>query len=314
MGHPKKLSEIRGIRGALYRAREARFRGVFAARGLTNYLRLRFNGNGSRPDIAAVVVGRNDDYMPDFAQRLFATIEWNVHYLANEVIFVEWNPPGDRDLLAPKLAQRFKGLRAYVVPAAIHDRICQNANVKLLEYHAKNVGVRRARSPWIMTTNADAAVGLDSVHRILHADLDEQVVWTAERFDIPWRENHQSRIGLLNSLRFRRPIPYNVLGTGEFCLASREVWHRMRGYDEAMLRHRIGCDRRGTAQMRALGAKLQYVGTVLHLTHPTSCTESVQPHHGELATIDGVPYENSADWGLGSAREVEITERVWRLE
>jgi hypothetical protein len=27
-----------------------------------------------------------------------------------------------------------------------------------------------------------------------------------------------------------------------------------------------------------------------------------------------VPYHNSEDWGLGNLKEVEIAERVWRLE
>ena len=201
-----------------------------------------------------------------------------------------------------------------MVPAEIHQRICENENIKLLEYHAKNVGIRRAQSPWIMSTNADAAVGLDTVNTLLGGNLDPEVIWTAERFDIPWREDQQRKIGLLDSLRFRRLIPYEALGTGEFCLAAKELWHRVRGFDEQMLRHRIGCDRRGTAQMRAHGAKIKRVGTVLHLTHPTSCTESVQPHHGELATIEGVPYENDSDWGLGDRSEIQLDERVWRIE
>ena len=308
------LRDVKGFRGALYRVGQMQARGAFASRGIANYLRLSVNGKAGRPAIAAVVVGRNDDYMSDFAERLQATLEWNIRYLVSEVIFIEWNPPGDRDLLAQELARKFKCLRAYVVPAEVHERLCENANVKLLEYHAKNVGIMRAQSDWIMTTNADAAVGLDSVRKLLGADLDPGVVWTAERFDIPWHEGQQTRIGLFDSLRFRRPIPYNDLGTGEFCLAAKELWHRVRGYDERMLRHRIGCDRRGTAQMRAHGAQLRRVGTVLHLTHPTSCTESVQPHHGELATIEGVPYHNDADWGLGNLREVQLDERVWRLD
>jgi len=314
MGSQKTFRDVKGIRGALYRVDQWRTRASFAADAMANFLRLRLHQNGSRRSIAAVVVGRNDDYMSDFVQRLYATLEWNISYLVNEVVFVEWNPPADRDLLSYDLAKKFECLRAYVVPAESHEQMCENRNVKLLEYHAKNVGVRRAQSPWIITTNADAAVGLDSVYTLKHVDLDPDVVWTAERFDIPWREDQQTRISLFDSLRFQRPIPYHVLGTGEFCLASRELWHRVRGYDERMLKHRIGCDRRGTAQMQAHGAKIQRVGKVLHLTHPTSCTESVQPHHGEFATIDGVPYHNEADWGLGNCREVQLAERVWRLE
>jgi hypothetical protein len=310
----RNLKEIPGIRGASYRISEGQKRIAFALRGASNYARLRLERNGSRPQVAAVVVGRNDDYMSDFRERLYATIEWNIRYLVGEVVFVEWNPPADRELLAHELTKRFDCLRAYVVPPEIHQRICENQNVKLLEYHAKNVGIRRANSPFIMVTNADAAVGLDTVNTLMSASLDPKVAWTAERVDISWREDQQDEIGLLGSLHYRRVIPYNPLGTGEFCLAGKELWHNIRGYDELMVRHRIGCDVRGTAQMLEHGATIRKSGTVLHLAHPTSCTENIQPHHGEMATVEGVPYHNSGEWGLGNCREVQLAERVWRLE
>ena len=301
------------IAGVRYRLGQFQQRTGFAMRAAGNYAKLLVRSHNHRPRIAAVTVGRNDDYMSDFRERLLATIDWNIRYLVNEVVFVEWNPPADRELLSLELTRRFECLRAYVVPPEIHEQVCKNPNVKLLEYHAKNVGIRRAQSPWIISTNADAAVGLDSVNTLLNCDLDPNVLWTAERWDIPWREDQQKEIGFWGSLRYRRLIPYHPLGTGEFCLASRELWHRARGFDEQMVRHRIGCDVRGTAQMLAHDATVRRVGTVLHLTHPTSCTENIQPHHGELATPDGVPYQNSDDWGLGNCREVKLAERVWEL-
>jgi hypothetical protein len=33
-----------------------------------------------------------------------------------------------------------------------------------------------------------------------------------------------------------------------------------------------------------------------------------------MATVEGVPYENGADWGLADRREVQLAERIWRLE
>lgn len=308
------LRNIPGIRGVAYRLGLLQQRTAFAWRGASSYARLLTKSRAARPQIAAVMVGRNDDYMSDFRERLYATIEWNVRYLIDEVIFVEWNPPPDRELLAEGLTKEFKQLRDYVVPAEVHEAICENASIPLLEYHAKNVGIRRARSPWVMATNADAALGLDAVNRIINTRLDPEVAWTAERVDIGWREMEQRHINLLGSLSYRRRIPYKQLGTGEFCLASKELWERVRGYDELMVKHRIGCDLRGTAQMLAHGARIERAGVVLHLAHPTSCTESIQPHHGEMATIEGVPYNNGPDWGLGNAREVELGERIWRLE
>jgi hypothetical protein len=303
-----------GIRGLTYRLGLLRQRAGFVVRGAGGYAALRLRRNGSRPRIAAVVVGRNDDYMSDFATRLFATLEWNIRYLVSEVVFVEWNPPPNRELLAAELTRRFECLRAYVVPPQIHADICENPHVPLLEYHAKNVGIRRAQSPWIITTNADAALGLDTVNRILHAELDPSVAWTAERVDIAWREDEQQHIDLMGSLRYGRFIPYHQLGTGEFMLASRELWQRTRGYDEALVRHRIGCDVRGAAQMLASGANINFAGSVLHLAHPTSCTENVTLHQGEMATIEGVPYQNTETWGMGDFREVQLADRVWQLE
>ncbi len=309
-----KLKEIKGIRGTLYRLNQLQMRTQYGAQSIANAARLRLAANSPRPDITAVVVGRNDDYMPDFRERLEATISWNFKYLVNEVIFVEWNPPEDRELLATKLTKKFEKLRAFVVPPEHHRRICANDKIKLLEYHAKNVGIRRAHSEWILSTNADAAVGLDTITKLLEGPLEPSVIWTAQRIDIPWRENKQRTIGLLGSSRYRRIGPYDPLGTGEFCLGSKNLWHRARGFDEEMVRHRIGCDVRGTAQMVAHGGSIRRVGAVLHLTHPTSCTESIQPHHGELATPEGVPYKNPDDWGLGNCQEVELSERVWELK
>jgi hypothetical protein len=308
------LRQIPGVRGALYRLGVWQQRSTFALRGLSGYLRLHLNHGASRPTLAAVMVGRNDDYMSDFAARLCATLEWNFRYLISEVVFVEWNPPADRKLLGPELTRRFENVRVYVVPSEIHDRICENSHVKLLEYHAKNVGIRRARSPWIMATNADAALGLDTISKIIKTKLDAKVAWTAERVDIAWREDAQVELGLLDSLRYRRMIPYHQLGTGEFILASKSLWERTGGYDERMVRHRIGCDVRGTAQMLARGASIQKVGSVLHLAHPTSCTEQIQPHHGEMAPLEGLPYDNGPNWGLGECAEVSLGERIWQLE
>jgi hypothetical protein len=308
------IRNIPGIRGATQVLEHFNQRASFALRGAGYYALARARGGQARPHVAAVTIGRNDDYMADFRQRLHATIEWNTRHLVEEVVFVEWNPPADRELLSYGLADRFKNLRAYVVPAKIHHAINRNPNLQMLEYHAKNVGIRRARSPWVLATNGDAAVGMDTVRTLSSAPLDPEVIWTTERVDINWRENEQERIDLLTSLRYRYFIPYVDLGTGEFNLASREMWYRSRGYDESLVRHKLGCDRRGMAQMVALGARINKAGTVLHLQHPTSCVEGVRPFHGEAATIEGVPYQNGDDWGLGGAREVPLAERVWRLE
>ena len=307
------LLRVPGIRGAVYRIAESGRRGRLLARAGMDYARLEFGSPEGRPEICAVLVGRNDDYMPDFLGRLRATIQWNLRYLVSEIVFVEWNPPPGRPLLATALAAEFPEVRAYVVPPETHVATCENPRLPLLEYHAKNVGIRRASAPWILVTNGDAAVGLDSVRRILRAPLRQDEVWTAERHDVAWVDERSAGLGRVNIFGRRKIVPYRSLGTGEFALASRDLWHRVRGYDESLVRHRIGCDSRGVAQMVAHGARIRRAGSVLHMQHDTSCTVDAGPHQGEAASIEGVPYSNLEGWGLRDARESPIAERVWEL-
>jgi hypothetical protein len=108
------------------------------------------------------MVGRNDDYMPDFADRVRIAIEWNVRHLVEEVIFVEWNPPEGRPWLSTELARNFPEVRGYVVPTEIHTAIARNPSLPLMEYHAKNVGIRRAKTDWVIAGNAGSRTGRPS--------------------------------------------------------------------------------------------------------------------------------------------------------
>ncbi|HEX6284223.1 MAG TPA: hypothetical protein VFZ71_05085, partial [Pyrinomonadaceae bacterium] len=112
---------MRVIVGARYRLSMLQQRAGFAMRGVGNYAKLMVRSGNHRPRFAAVTVGRNDDYMADFRERLLATVAWNVKYLVSEFIFVEWNPPADRELLSLELTKKFDCLRAYVVPAEVHQ-------------------------------------------------------------------------------------------------------------------------------------------------------------------------------------------------
>jgi hypothetical protein len=296
--------------------REVYERISYGIQGIHSMVKLKRRFEVVRPSIAAVTVGRNDDYMPDFYQRLQSTIEWNTRQLSlKEYIFVEWNPPAGRKLLSFDLVKQFNHVRAYVVPPEAHYALSKNPNISLMEYHAKNVGIYRATSDWIIATNADAAFGLDTVFSTLYVWPRPDVIMTAQRVEIDWRGPGHMNIKYSDCLRYKKLGTYIQLGSGEFLLASKELWRAARGYDESLVKHRLGCDYRGVAQMLALGAVIYKAGVVLHFTHPTSFSEQIQPHHGEQAQwICGLPYKNSEDWGMGNAREVQLAERVWRLE
>jgi hypothetical protein len=102
------------LRGINYRLHQLNQRIAFAARGANHFAKLSQQTNGTRLKVAAVMVGRNDDYMPDFNHRLQATIAWNIQHLIDEVIFIEWNPPAERQLLAHGLTEKFANLRVKI--------------------------------------------------------------------------------------------------------------------------------------------------------------------------------------------------------
>ena len=105
--------------------------------------------------ISIVIVGRNDNYGGDFEGRLFATTQYNLDALAtrgiaNELIFVEWNPLPDRPLLSHKVASAFEQAHCIVVDGVVHRHVSRNRHIAVFEYHAKNVGARRASGRWLL--------------------------------------------------------------------------------------------------------------------------------------------------------------------
>ena len=60
-------------------------------------------GRSGRIVIEAIILGRNDDYEPQWTEKLLAAIAYNRALLTRDgyefrVAFVEWNPPAGRPL------------------------------------------------------------------------------------------------------------------------------------------------------------------------------------------------------------------------
>jgi hypothetical protein len=269
-----------------------------------------------RPTVCAVFAGRNDDFVADNEARVRAVVEWNSRVIADEVIFVEWNPLTDRPLLSPQLTRDYPSLRCYVVPRELHERVSTNPRMPVMEYHAKNVGIRRARSEFICATNSD--ILWDENVRRMRRLLDERLVFRTRRVELRWDGSPPTQKYLrdpTNRIEYRhgwrQVLDY---GCGDFTLAHRSLWHRARGYDESMTDKRISCDGRGLAQLIALGGKPVQMGFHYHLFHATTSSASGNISHGQVFDYAAnLPYHNPASWGFGDCAEEPVAERVWRL-
>lgn len=266
--------------------------------------------------VSAVVVARNDGYFPDYADRIRATVAWNHAHLADEVILVEWNPPADKPLFATTLTREFPFLKAYVVPEGIHRQFAPPASLGMLDYMAKNVGIRRATGDYICASNIDIFFDPDAA--FIRFMLAPQFIFRTRRVDFHWDGKPMCRETLCRKAgQLPGPTGWKsnfFHGSGDFTLAHRALWDRARGYDESIPLQRMHADSRGQMQLQACGGIFVLWGYHYHTYHASSST-SVSPSAlgGNVDFRSGVPYGNSIDWGLNQARERPLAERAWEL-
>jgi hypothetical protein len=275
----------------------------------------RIFGSKSFPGLTQVLAGRNDGYGVQPLDKLMAVIKWNKRLTRCRTIFVEWNPPADTPLLSETLTRRFPDVKCYVVTPELHRKAADATSRSFLEYLAKNVGIRRAETDWVMAGNTDVILGPDCLLRL--KGLEKQEVLRTRRVDIPWEGRPPSFLSLLDGRRYLR---FRVIGgpdcsaPGDCTIASHHLWHLCRGYDEAMLNRRVLCDVRGMFQLVAHSGQIKWIGTHFHFDHPESTSQSVTSQHGEqFDPNEGIPYLNPASWGLADATERQIGERIWQL-
>ena len=210
-------------------------------------------------DLSVVAVGRNDDYGGDFIHRMSCFARHLCEQWARidgrfELIIVDWNPLDDRPGLARHLSflrpPENVRIRLVHVPKEIHQRFDNAEHMPLFEYIGKNTGIRRARGEFILATNPDILFSealLSYMSRV--SGLARNGFYRADRHDFggridlaaPLEENLATAAGSVESkflflphLAVRDSVnvdgPPYLAASGDFLLAHRTVWQRLKGY------------------------------------------------------------------------------------
>jgi hypothetical protein len=277
------------------------------------------------PALTIVVTSRNDDYGGPYTDRILYPLAFNCarlmeHGVAFEVILVEWDPVAGRprlsELLAQQLPHLVTTLRRIVVAPEYQAALTQNPRARFLEYVAKNVGVRRATGAFVLTTNGDIMLGREVVARLAAGGLATGTIYRAARYDVKlgidqtgldWSAledpaNHDRRPTL-------RPPLFNG-GTGDFLLADRGTYHRLRGFNEVYRAARSGIDLNFLVKAYGVGLPIVDIGgPVYHINHVGSMRLSKAMYTSATDTPWGnmrwhsrhVVYNNGDGWGLGDA-------------
>lgn len=205
--------------------------------------------------ITAVIVGRNDDYSGDLDSRAVPALSSMLEEF-DEVIYVDFNSQEKsyleliRDTIPS--TKRFKHI--LVTPADVKkldvsESFQQNWLNKFNESWARNIGIRRATHDYVVSTNIDIIC-----KRPEDEAFDDNILYTAARRDVPIEVYKQipqeslKEILLHNTEKFpAKPRVLDEEGNpiwdendlwsvvvccGDFQLAHKNVWEKIRGFEE----------------------------------------------------------------------------------
>ena len=282
-----------------------------------------------RPALTIVVTARHDDYGGPYSRRILEPLLFNGANLAAygigyELIVVEWDPVPGRPLLADLLDRDLPwamrgALRVILVAPEYQRALTQNPHAGYLEYVAKNVGIRRAEAPFILVTNVDVLLGRQVLAAIASGRLAPGTIHRAARYDIKLGidQSGLSWESLEDPLNHdRRPALRGPLfsgAAGDFLLADRGTFHKLRGFNEVYRAARSGVDLNFLVKAYGAGVPIDDLGgPVYHLNHVGSMRISKAQHAGDGPDTPWgnmrwhsrhVVYNNPPNWGLGDAPE-----------
>lgn len=147
------------------------------------------------PYLSVVIAARNDNYGGDFDTRLNQSLNWYcLHFeklsISAEIVIVDYNPiAGDTSLLERiKIMAPHKNIsiRIITVPAEVHA-LYNNADIRMplpfYEFPAKNIGIRRAKGQYILSTNADVILHPSHFGFIARQKLKAEKFYRVDRAD-----------------------------------------------------------------------------------------------------------------------------------
>ena len=145
--------------------------------------------------LSFVSVGRNDNYGGDFDFRLQNSVRFIAHYvekykIPSEYIFVNYNPFYDKPSLQESLDwpkdRKYLKIRIIDVPPEVHKEVADpniRKPVPVLEYIAKNVGIRRAKGEYVLATNPDIIFNPKILKYIAKRRLRKDTFYRTDRCD-----------------------------------------------------------------------------------------------------------------------------------
>jgi len=213
----------------------------------------------NNPYISIVQYSRNDDHgghlFDRMATSLYSTIELLERYeLESEIIMVDYNPPADKpslkDILHLNGSRKFVTVRFIEVPSSIHASYPQSDKMPMNNMVARNIGIRRARGEFILSTGVDVIFSAEMIAFFAQKSLDRNISYRTSRIDV----SRCVSVYMKDVDKLMESCKNNIIdihfntnpGTfedtdlpalhtnncGDFQLLHRDIWNNLCGYPE----------------------------------------------------------------------------------
>jgi hypothetical protein len=256
------------------------------------------------PELSIVLTARNDNYggevyregpepavptpQKDRMRLSFRTLHEAFKEIDYEVVFVEWNPAEGKEKISDWDFMKHPRVRIIEVPKEVSDAVLRGEK-EFHEMHAKNVGIRRAKSPMVLGTNPDVLWIHPMPREILglHDGVTISWRWTVYHQVLDYVDNLYTVVGFC--LDPNNCIDHDLNSNGDFTLLSSEKWRQLKGYScPKDLSKVAGLDIWQVERAMQLGLRRYEMPlSIFHCRHPGRKLDS-----GHRIT------EVSDDWGL----------------
>jgi len=197
------------------------------------------------PYVSLVVYSRNDDHGGNLENRSRASFRTFIEQVEelevpSEIVVVDYNPPRGVPKLAEQLRfperSRFCTVRFIEVPESLHATTPQPGTMPLHNMVARNVGLRRARGRFRISSGVDILYSRELIELFARRALAPDRLYLINRSDVP-RDMAQVALDTRNlndvfGACRRRVMTKLNLTPGDFQMLSAEKWFELKGYPE----------------------------------------------------------------------------------
>lgn len=283
-------------------------------------------GRSEKPLISIVMTGRNDNQNGDFELRAEYAIRHNAALLEKygieyEWIWVEWNSLPGRPLFGAAVRRMVRNFRGYVVPASVHNHLCDNPHIGVMQFFGKNAGIRRAAGEWVLSMNADTYLTDEVLSQLAAGSLRKDTLYLATRVDFPpsllktpppsYPIDDIAGRPVVRIDRIMLPDAYGA--AGDFTLLNRETFFKLGAHYEGIRFSNHHIDTLLGHQHKSMGGVFVVIGRVFHADHADSWNNTIagafkNHHHGYNYNCRKIriPYRNAPNWGLADYEESAI--------